>query len=49
MAAQVVRLLTDGALRDRFSRAARERAVTVFPLEPTVARYEALYHRLLSR
>jgi glycosyltransferase involved in cell wall biosynthesis len=49
MASHVVRLLADPALRARLSRAARERAVTVFPLEPTVARYEALYRRLLAK
>jgi N-acetyl-alpha-D-glucosaminyl L-malate synthase BshA len=48
MAAQVVRLLGDDALRDRFAHAARARAATVFPLQPTVARYEALYRRLLA-
>ena len=48
LAAHVVRLLGDDALRARFARAARERAATVFPLEPTVARYEALYRRLLA-
>jgi N-acetyl-alpha-D-glucosaminyl L-malate synthase BshA len=48
MAAQVVRLLADDALRARMGHAARERAVTVFPLEPTVAKYEALYRRLLA-
>lgn len=48
MAAHVVRLLADDALRDRFAHAARKRAATMFPLEPTVARYEALYRRLLG-
>jgi len=48
MAAHVVRLLEDQPLRQRFARAARERAATVFPLEPTVAKYEALYRRVLA-
>jgi L-malate glycosyltransferase len=47
MATHVVRLLEDPALRRRLAHAARRRAETVFPLRPTVARYEALYRRLL--
>jgi N-acetyl-alpha-D-glucosaminyl L-malate synthase BshA len=49
MATHVVRLLEDPALRRRLAHAARRRAETVFPLRPTVARYEALYRRLLRR
>jgi N-acetyl-alpha-D-glucosaminyl L-malate synthase BshA len=49
MATHVVKLLTDSALHARFASAARERAVTFFPLEPTVARYESLYRRLLAK
>ncbi|HET6150684.1 MAG TPA: N-acetyl-alpha-D-glucosaminyl L-malate synthase BshA [Polyangia bacterium] len=48
MTAHVVRLLGDDALRDRFGRAARQRAATVFPLAPTVAKYEALYRKVLA-
>ena len=48
MAAHVARLLGDGALRARFAAAARRRAQTRFPLEPIVARYEAVYRRVLA-
>ncbi len=48
MAAHVVRLLADAPLRARLGAAARRRAETVFPLEATVERYEALYRRLLE-
>jgi len=48
MAAHVVRLLDDAPLRARLGQAARRRAETAFPLEPTVAKYEALYRRLVS-
>jgi N-acetyl-alpha-D-glucosaminyl L-malate synthase BshA len=48
MAAHVVRLLADEPLRARLGQAARRRAETAFPLEPTVGRYEALYRRLLG-
>jgi N-acetyl-alpha-D-glucosaminyl L-malate synthase BshA len=49
MAAHVVRLLGDAALRAQLGRAARRRAETAFPLEPTVGRYEALYRRLVAK
>ena len=49
MATHVLRLLTDAPLRARFSRAARERAVTAFPLDAIVTRYESLYRELLAR
>jgi L-malate glycosyltransferase len=48
MAAHVVRVLGDPGLRQRLARSARRRAETAFPLEPTVARYQALYRRLLD-
>jgi N-acetyl-alpha-D-glucosaminyl L-malate synthase BshA len=48
MAAHVVRLLADAPLRARLGQAARRRAETVFPLEATVSKYEALYRRLLG-
>jgi N-acetyl-alpha-D-glucosaminyl L-malate synthase BshA len=48
MAAHVVRLLGDAPLRARLGQAARKRAETVFPLEPTVSKYEDLYRRLLK-
>jgi N-acetyl-alpha-D-glucosaminyl L-malate synthase BshA len=48
MAAHVARLLGEPALRTRLAHAARERAVRTFPLQPTVARYEALYRRLVE-
>ena len=49
MAAHVVRLLADAPLRARLGQAARARAQTVFPLEETVGKYEALYRRLLEQ
>ena len=48
MAAHAARLLVDDELRAKFARAARARATTLFPLEPTVARYEAVYRRVLA-
>ena len=48
MAAHVARLLGDQALRARFGQAARARAVGAFPLAASVARYEALYRRVLE-
>jgi N-acetyl-alpha-D-glucosaminyl L-malate synthase BshA len=48
MAAHVVRLLGDEPLRARFAAAARERALAAFPLEATVARYEAVYRRVIA-
>jgi starch synthase len=49
MASHVVALLGDSARRQRFARAARHRAETVFPLESTVARYLSVYRRLLGQ
>jgi N-acetyl-alpha-D-glucosaminyl L-malate synthase BshA len=48
MAAHVARLLGDEALRARFGAAARARAVSAFPLDATVARYEAVYRRVIA-
>ena len=48
MAGHVVRLLADAPLRARLGHAARQRAETAFPLEPTVGKYEALYRRLIA-
>jgi len=48
MAEHATRLLGDEDLRARFAHAARERATKLFPLEPTVAKYEALYRRVLA-
>jgi L-malate glycosyltransferase len=49
MAEAVRRLLTDGALQARMSAAARARSLERFQREPMVARYEALYQRVLAR
>ncbi len=46
MAARILRLLEDEPLRLRMAAAARHRAVSVFPQEKIVGRYEALYRRL---
>jgi len=48
MAAHVVRLLTDDAFHAGAARAARQRVLTHFALDPMVTRYEALYRRLVS-
>jgi len=45
MATHVARLLDDEALHARLAAAARVRAVTVYPIEPAVSRYESLYRR----
>jgi N-acetyl-alpha-D-glucosaminyl L-malate synthase BshA len=47
LADATVALLTNPALRDRMAAAARARALTEFQLEPVLARYEALYERVL--
>ena len=49
MAAHVVRLLTDDAFHARAARAARRRVEEHFQLDAMVARYEALYRRLIAR
>ena len=48
MAAQVRRLLDDEPLRAKMSRAARQRAVTVFQVAPAVESYAAVYRRVLG-
>jgi N-acetyl-alpha-D-glucosaminyl L-malate synthase BshA len=48
MAAAARCVLADGALAARLGRAARARAETLFPVEPAVDRYEALYRRVLA-
>jgi hypothetical protein len=48
MAAAARRVLGDGTLAARLARAARARAETLFPVEPAVDRYEALYRRVLA-
>jgi L-malate glycosyltransferase len=48
MARHVVRLLGDPAEHARFAAAARRRVESTFRLEPIVARYEALYRRVIA-
>jgi N-acetyl-alpha-D-glucosaminyl L-malate synthase BshA len=48
MTAQVRRLLDDEALRSKMSRAARQRAATLFQVAPAVERYAAVYRRVLG-
>jgi len=48
MAKRVRRLLSDGDLHARMSRAARDRAEAQFQLEPAVARYQAAYRRIIG-
>lgn len=48
MAAYAIQLLTDDALYQRVSWAARERAKSVFHVDTKVAEYEAIYQRLLD-
>jgi N-acetyl-alpha-D-glucosaminyl L-malate synthase BshA len=48
MAASVGHLLDDPALRARLGAAARARAESLFPVEPAVDRYEAIYRRVLA-
>ena len=48
MAKQVRRLLTDGNLHARMSRAARDRTEAHFQLEPAVERYQAAYRRVVG-
>ena len=49
MADRVIQLLDDPALLARMRVAARHRALTCFPQEPVIDRYEALYHTLAGR
>ena len=49
MAQAGLSLLTDAARWEAFSKAARRRAVEVFPTEAIVARYRALYEETLAR
>jgi L-malate glycosyltransferase len=49
MADRALAILSDPGLHRRMARAARERAETVFPRAPIVARYEAFYRALLGR
>jgi starch synthase len=48
LAAAALRLLADPAERARLSRNARERALLVFQVAPAIARWEALFARLLG-
>jgi glycosyltransferase involved in cell wall biosynthesis len=48
MAGRCLELIADPARHERFSRAARERAVSAFHYEPVVRLYEELYLRVLS-
>ncbi len=48
MAERCIELLGDPARLERFSRAARERAVSAFHFEPIVARYEDLYRKVTA-
>lgn len=48
MAKHVRRLLSDGDLHARMSRAARDRTEAQFQLEPAVQRYEATYRRIVG-
>lgn len=49
MAAYATSLLTDGALYQSFSAAARERAIHEFSVDKQVAIYEELYRQLMER
>jgi L-malate glycosyltransferase len=49
LAAAVLDVVTDPARRRAAGRAARERAVTLFPAERALDRYEACYDRVLER
>jgi N-acetyl-alpha-D-glucosaminyl L-malate synthase BshA len=48
MADRVLRILADGELRERLSRAARARSLAHFGLQPAIDRYEAHYRRVLA-
>ncbi len=48
MAAAALRLLTDAALQQKMSQAARAMAVEKFALEPMIDRWEAYYRKLLG-
>jgi N-acetyl-alpha-D-glucosaminyl L-malate synthase BshA len=48
MAAAALRVLGSEPLRERLANAARERAVTVYPMEKVVDRYEAFYGEVLG-
>ncbi|HUJ25636.1 MAG TPA: N-acetyl-alpha-D-glucosaminyl L-malate synthase BshA [Myxococcales bacterium] len=48
MTAAALRLLDDGAARATLSRSARQRAIRLFQAAPVLARWEALYRRLVS-
>jgi N-acetyl-alpha-D-glucosaminyl L-malate synthase BshA len=48
MAERAVALLKDSALRGRFSRRARERAVGTFPSDKVIPRYEEFYREVLG-
>jgi len=49
MAAAALKLLGDEGLRQQFGAAARRRAVEVFSQDAVVARYRAIYERVVSR
>ena len=49
MAAAALRLLGDEELRQRFAAASRRRAVSVFSQTAVVARYRAIYERVVAR
>jgi L-malate glycosyltransferase len=49
MAERVLRILADERLRARLSQAARARALQQYGLPPAIARYEALYERVLAQ
>ncbi len=49
MADRVLRILGDPGLRARLSRAARDRAVQQYGLQPAIDRYEAHYARVLGQ
>jgi N-acetyl-alpha-D-glucosaminyl L-malate synthase BshA len=49
MAARILQLITDGDLRSRMSRAARVRALELFPQDKIVAQYEAVYQQVIAQ
>jgi N-acetyl-alpha-D-glucosaminyl L-malate synthase BshA len=49
MSADAARILDDVALRGRLSRAARDRAVRLFRVDPVLDRWEALYRAVIRR